>query len=268
VIGPATGGGGNGDGRFSGSDRTARPRGEFVAQGTQRVQQRLVTDGSATAVLALYGSAQLIRVSRNLHAARLDLADLAVRRERLRVSRDLHDLLGHSLSAVALKGDLALRLLESDKVAARREVHGLTEVAQATRRDMRAVVLDEHATTLRAEVDDAVAVLKAAGVHTTATLDAGRLSPSAEAVLGWAVREGATNVLRHSDADVCKISVSRADGLASLEIISDGVSGTPGNGTGLAGLRDRARTLSGLASGGPTGDWWFRLRVDVPEGEL
>jgi two-component system, NarL family, sensor histidine kinase DesK len=219
-------------------------------------------------VLALYGSAQLIRVSRNLHAARLDLADLAVRRERLRVSRDLHDLLGHSLSAVALEGDLALRLLESDKVAARREVHGLTEVAQATRRDMRAVVLDEHATTLRAEVDDAVALLKAAGVHTTATLDAGRLSPSAEAVLGWAVREGATNVLRHSDADVCKISVSRADGIASLEISNDGVSGTPGNGTGLAGLRDRSRTLSGLASGGPTGDGWFRLRVDVLEGEL
>jgi two-component system, NarL family, sensor histidine kinase DesK len=65
-------------------------------------------------VLALNGSAQLVRVSRNLHAACLDLADLPVPQERLRASRDLHDLLGHSLSAVALKGDLALRLLESD----------------------------------------------------------------------------------------------------------------------------------------------------------
>lgn len=221
--------------------------------------------GLVTGAVALYGSARLVRVLDELEATRTELAELAVGRERLRVSRDLHDLLGHSLSAVSLKGDLAIRLLRSDPPAARAEIQSLTEVARDTLRGVRAVTSDEHVVSLGTEIEGAAALLSAAGIDARIDLDLPDLPPPVENVLAWTVREGITNVLRHSQASTCAITAERRDGMVRLEIENDGVPASVGQGSGLAGLRERATALSGSVWGGPVGDRSFKLLLEVPE---
>jgi two-component system sensor histidine kinase DesK len=263
--------------------------GLFTAVTTYRFT--LLAMGSA----ALYGSAWLVRVLDDLSAARTELAELAVGRERLRVSRDLHDLLGQTLSAVSLKGDLALRLLPTDAAAAGAEIASLTGVARDALRDVRAVARAEHGVALAAELDAAVTLLGAAGIVTEVDVDvdvdvdldlgAGRsltgLARPVEDVLAWAVREGATNTLRHSTASrwtatVTARAATDGGGRLTLEIVNDGVSTEPsaagrggtggggGSGTGLPGVVERARGVGGTATAGPTGDGRFRLQVEVP----
>jgi two-component system sensor histidine kinase DesK len=216
--------------------------------------------------VALYGSAWLVRVLDDLYSARTELAELAVGRERLRVSRDLHDLLGQSLSAVSLKGDLALRLLPTDTAAARAEIESLTGVARSALRDARAVAHDEHAVSLDAELSAAAALLGAAGIVTRIDVDLPDLPGSVESVLAWAVREGATTTLRHSEATAWSVTAGRSDGRVVLEIVNDGApsSDVAGDGSGLAGLAERARAAAGSASAGPLDHGRFRLVVDVP----
>ena len=214
---------------------------------------------------ALYGSARLVRVLEELQATRAELAELAVGRERLRVSRDLHDLLGQSLSAVSLKGDLAIRLLGRDPPAARAEIEGLTGVARQALQGIRAVTRDEHAVSLATEVEGAAGLLRAAGIDTRVDLDLPRLPGPVEEVLGWAVREGVTNVLRHSQARTCWISAGRRDGRLWLEIVNDGAGLPAGQGSGLAGLTDRSQMVSGSVSAGRTPEGRFRLLVEVPQ---
>ena len=235
-------------------------------------QFSLLAMGSA----ALYGSAWLGRVLDDLSAARTELAELAVGRERVRVSRDLHDLLGQTLSAVSLKGDPALRLLATDTAAAGAEIASLTGVARDALRDVRAVARDEHGVALAAELDAAVALLGAAGIVTDVDVDLPPISRPVEEVLAWAVREGATNTLRHSTARRWTVTgrAAAGGGPLSLEIVNDGVapptpsppvsSSTGDSGTGLSGLVERARGVAGTATAGPTGDGGFRLRVEVP----
>jgi two-component system sensor histidine kinase DesK len=237
--------------------------GESVAQEALAVVYPIV--GLVTGAVALYGSARLVRVVDELHATRAQLAELAVGRERLRVSRDLHDLLGHSLSAVSLKGDLAIRLLRSDPPAARAEIESLTGVAREALRGVRAVTRDEHLVSLRTETQGAAALLSAAGIDARIDLDLPDLPPAVDQVLAWAVREGVTNVLRHSQASTCSITAGRRDGQARLEIVNDGVRAPAGEGSGLAGLTERATALSGSVSAGPLGDGRFRLLLEVPE---
>jgi two-component system, NarL family, sensor histidine kinase DesK len=238
--------------------------GESVAQEALAVAYWVV--GLVTGAVALYGAVRLVRVLDELEATRAQLAELAVGRERLRLSRDLHDLLGQSLSAVSLKGDLALRLLRGDPPAARAEIVSLTEVARDTLRGMRAVTRDEHAVSLRTETEGAAALLSAAGIDARIDLDLPDLSPPVENLLAWAVREGVTNVLRHSQASTCSITAGRWDEHVRLEIVNDGARTPVGEGSGLAGLTERAAALSGSASAGPVGDSRFRLLVEVPEG--
>jgi two-component system sensor histidine kinase DesK len=213
---------------------------------------------------ALYGSARLVRVLEELQATRAELAALAVGKERLRVSRDLHDLLGQSLSAVSLKGELAIRLLGSHPSAARAEIEGLTGVARQALRGVRAVTRHEHEVSLPTELEGAAALLGAAGIDARVGLDLPELPRAVEELLAWAVREGVTNVLRHSQARTCSIKAARRDGWVRLEIENDGVRAPAGEGSGLAGLAERARALSGTVAADRTRDGWFRLLVQVP----
>jgi two-component system sensor histidine kinase DesK len=215
---------------------------------------------------ALYGSARLVGILDDLFAARTEIAEQALATERFRVSRDLHDLLGQSLSAVSLKGDLAMRLLPSDPGAAQREIEDLTSVARSALRDMRAVTRDEHDVSLVMEIDSAAAVLDAAGVHTQVAVELPGLPPALDAVLAWAVREGATNVMRHSEATTCSITGIRRAGLVRLEIVNDGAREPVSAGSGLTGLAERARAQNGSAAGDYLGRGEFRLRVELPEG--
>jgi len=214
--------------------------------------------------LGVYGPPRLIRLVGDLQAARAELAELAVGRERLRVSRDLHDLLGQSLSAISLKGDLALRLLNDDGRAARTEIESLTGIARDALSGVRAVTREEHAVSLRTEIDGAAGLLSAAGVDARTDLDLPALTPPAEGVLAWAVREGITNVLRHSHASTCSITAGRRHGSVFLEIVNDEARAESGGGSGLAGLAERARAQSGSVSAERI-DGSFRLVVEIPE---
>lgn len=213
----------------------------------------------------LFGSAWLVRLLDALRETRAELAAVAVGRERLRVARDLHDLLGQSLSAISLKGDLAIRLLGSDPPAARGEIESLTGLAREAVRGIRAVSRDEHAVSLREETEGAAALLAAAGVQARLDLDLPDLTPALERLLAWAVREGVTNALRHSEARTCSITGRRRDGTVVLQIVNDGASGPAGEGSGLTGLTERARALAGSVSAGRTVGG-FQLLVEVPEG--
>jgi two-component system, NarL family, sensor histidine kinase DesK len=218
---------------------------------------------------ALYGAVRLTAILDEVFAARTELAEQALTGERFRVSRDLHDLLGQSLSAVSLKGDLAIRLLDADPPAARREIESLTSVARTALRGMRAVMRDEHDVSLPAEVETARAVLQAAGITVRIAVALPELPPGLDAVLAWAVREGATNILRHSDARQAAIVASWQHGRAVLEIINDGAPDGSREGaaagTGLAGLASRASAAGGTLAGDHLGDGRFRLHVELPE---
>ncbi|OKI41210.1 sensor histidine kinase [Micromonospora sp. CB01531] len=215
---------------------------------------------------ALFGAARLVRLLDELHAARHELAELAVTRERLRLSQDLHDVLGQNLSAVSLQGDLALRLLTKDPSAARSEVEQLAGLARDTLRSMRAVTHDEHRVSLRTELDGATALLVAAGVTVTVETADGELSAGTQEVFAWTVREGVTNVLRHSDAQWCSIGIQRHDGLVRLTVRNNGA-GTPlaATGSGLNGIAARAAARGGSAHGRHIDDHAFELVVDLPE---
>ncbi len=214
--------------------------------------------------LSLYGAVWLVRVAGELQAARTELAELGIGRERLRVSRDLHDLLGQSLSAVSLKTDLAVRLLHTDPEAAREQIEDLRGLARGALRDVRTLARDEHAVSLRTETDGAAALLAAAGIRASVMVDLPGLPAPAEQMLAWAVREGVTNMMRHSDARTCSITGTRDGGTARLEIVNDRARPAPGGGTGLAGLAERARSLSGSVCGRGTSDGGYRLLVEIP----
>jgi two-component system sensor histidine kinase DesK len=213
---------------------------------------------SAVFILALYGTVRLVRLLNELHQTRMELAQSAVERERVRVSRDLHDLLGQSLSAISLKGDLAVRLLPIDAAAAHAEIAGVAQTARAALHDMYAITRDEHAVVLGDEVTAAAALLAAAGVDTEVV---GTATP--HPVLAWAVREGTTNLLRHSDATRCTITLGRG----SVEMTNDGIrSPRSADGSGIAGLRARAAAVGGTVSVVVRADE-FVLRVTVPATE-
>jgi two-component system, NarL family, sensor histidine kinase DesK len=118
---------------------------------------------------------------------------------------------------------------------------------------------------LRTETDGAAALLGAAGIDARIDLDVPELARPTEEVLAWAVREGITNVLRHSQATTCSVTAARRGGMVRLEIVNDGARPSAGEGNGLAGLAGRARALSGSASGLRLRGGRFRLLVELPE---
>jgi two-component system, NarL family, sensor histidine kinase DesK len=217
--------------------------------------------GLPVAAVVVYGATRLIRASRELQAAR---AELATGQERLRVSRDVDDLASQSLSAVALKGDLALRLLPDDPAAARTEMESLTATARDALHEVQAATRGAHVATLHAEAGGAMRLLAAAGIDTHVNVDVSVPGPAAD-VLAWALREGVTNVLRHSEARTCSITAARSDGSLRLEIVNDGVRTPSGPKSGLTKLTELAQGLSGSVTAGPTRDGGFRLLVELPE---
>ena len=219
---------------------------------------------------SLYASARLVQAVGALETARAVLADQAVDQESRRFARDLHDTLVQRLSAITLTGDLALRLLPRDPAAAGCEIDRLRGLAEGLADDARRVGAAQRTVTLDEEVQAAVQLLRAAGVHAEVSVGVPGLSPEADALLGWAVREAATNVVRHSSATRCAISVAREAGHVGLLVVNDGAAPRPGvepsgGGSGLAGLADRVRALRGSLSTDGDGTS-FRVRVLVPEG--
>jgi two-component system, NarL family, sensor histidine kinase DesK len=213
----------------------------------------------------MFAFQHVLGLNLQLRRARQDLARMAVTEERLRFARDLHDLLGHSLSVIALKSELAGALLVTAPERAAAEVHDIQQVARRSLDEVRQAVGGYRRVALAGELLGAYAALNAAGVRAIIDDPPGNLSESAEEVLGWAVREGSTNVLRHSRASTCSVRFERTANRIAVEITDDGRGSDGGRGTGLAGLAERVAAGGGRLQAGPRADGGFRLRIELPQ---
>lgn len=229
--------------------------------------------------LGMIGVGRLVATIRELRAAREEIARLAVAEERLRFARDLHDLLGHSLSTITLKNEVARSLIPSQPERAVRELADAIGLAREALREVRQAVDGYRQPTLPMEIRRARALLDAAGIACSVEDNSGAapLPPALESVLAWTVREGVTNVVRHSGARHCVIVVLRQEDAVAVEITDDGSGGdadgapveprrdAPGRaGAGLRGLAERAAEVHGRAEAGPREQGGFRLRVFAP----
>jgi two-component system, NarL family, sensor histidine kinase DesK len=210
--------------------------------------------------LAMFGFFRIVQANIALTAARAEVARLAAENERSRIARDLHDLLGHSLTTITVKAGLARRLAERGESV--RSLAEITEVEQLSRRtlgDVRAAVAGHRDVTLAGELATSREVLRAAGIVAELPGSVDVVEPDLSELFGWVVREGVTNIVRHSRAEHCQITL----GPRWIEIRDTGRGGMPGAGNGLVGLRERVAAVGGtlLATGGFGG---FTLRAEVP----
>jgi two-component system sensor histidine kinase DesK len=213
----------------------------------------------------MYAFRRLMELNRDLVTAREEVGRLAVSEERLRFARDLHDVLGHGLTVIAVKAELAERLLALDAPGAAEHVTDIKTVARDALSEVREAVSGYRQPTLAGELSGARTALQAAGIDARLAGTDVALDPEVEAVLAWAVREGTTNVIRHSGAHSCRIEVHHGLVAASAEVVDDGHAVEPdGTGSGLVGLRERAERLAGRLEAGPAPGGGFRLSVTVP----
>jgi len=237
-------------------------RGETVTNSTGQLLNDLLVGVAAVA------GRLLVEANQQLSQAREQIARLAVGEERLRFARDLHDLLGHSLSVIALKSELAGRLIKTTPGLAAHEIEDIEKVARDALREVRDAVTGYRQPTLAAELAGAHEALTAAGIDYRVDQDHVPLPPAVEAVMAWTVREGVTNVMRHSQAKRCSVRITNRDGRATVEVIDDGRGGMPKPGSGLRGLEERVRERGGTLTAEPLPHEGFRLRVTLPLPEV
>lgn len=221
--------------------------------------------------LFMYALRHARMLVQQLCEARGEVARLAAADERLRIARDLHDLLGRSLSLIVLKSELARRVGERDGdrdvERALAEVRDIEAVARESLADVRAAISGYRRRGLAEELDGARTVLTAAGVEVVVRMSAEPLPDAVDGLFGWAVREGVTNVVRHARAGKVTITAGRDRDDAALEIVDDGrdaEEATAGPGNGLSGLSERAAAAGGTVDAGPRDGGGFRLAVRVP----
>jgi two-component system sensor histidine kinase DesK len=213
---------------------------------------------------ALQGTRHLVSVNSELIEARDELARSAVAEERMRFARDLHDLLGHSLSLIALKSELAGRLAERDPARARQEMADVEAAARRALAEVRDAVSGYRQVSLAQALAEARSALSAAGI-TLRTPPRGQPLPGAvDAVLGWVVREATTNVLRHSGARSVTVELATDDEGVVLTVSDDGRGGAGPAGAGLSGLTERVAALGGRLEAGPSAGRGFRLAARLP----
>jgi two-component system, NarL family, sensor histidine kinase DesK len=220
--------------------------------------------------LGTYAFNQLFAVVGELRCTRQELATLAVTAERERFGRDLHDLLGHTLSVIVVKAEAVRRLAPLDSAAAAGHAADIETIGREALADIRRAASGYRGAGLDRELDRARAALDAAGVELALSqrLPAGDgpLPEGTDVLLGWVVREGVTNVVRHARATRCAIDVERTDRGVRLTIDDDGREQDhgPGTGVGLLGLTERVAAAGGRLDAAPTGEG-FRLIADLPE---
>ena len=219
---------------------------------------------------AMTGVVQLIRTTVELREARATVAHLAANEERLRLARDLHDLLGHSLSLITLKSELAGRMLPGHPDKAAQQVADIEQVSRQALVDVREAVTGYRRPRLSAELAGAQVALTAAGVSAElpAEPDLAGAGEDGEAALAWALREAVTNVVRHSGARRCVVQLlhrQTLDGpMLELSVEDDGSGGSGGApGNGLTGLTERLAKAGGMLEAG-RGRRGFRLVARVP----
>jgi two-component system sensor histidine kinase DesK len=193
----------------------------------------------------IHGS-EVERTRRRLLLAEEEVARLARLAERERIGRDLHDLLGHTLSLITLKAELAARLAERDAAAAAREIRDVERISREALAEVRQAVRGYRSGGgLAVELAHARLALAAAEVELEEDVVPGRLPVEVDAALGLGLREAITNVVRHAGAQRCRIALRRDADEVALEVGDDGRGGLAPEGAGLAGMRERLAALGG-----------------------
>ena len=217
----------------------------------------------ASISLMMGAFARQILAVQQLRATRHELARLAVDQERSRVARDLHDILGHSLTVITVKAELAGRLVDIDPVRASQEIADLEDLARGALADVRSTVAGFRGVSIATELANARSALEAAGIRASLPASVDEVPSGLRELFGWTVREGVTNIVRHSSAANASITL----GPDFVEIVDDGrgPSDAAVDGTGLNGLRERVDATGARMAVGRTVDGGFRLKVIAPK---
>jgi two-component system sensor histidine kinase DesK len=206
--------------------------------------------------------AQRRRMNRKLRIAQEEIEQLAKVAERERIGRDLHDLLGHTLSLIILKSELASKLADKDPERAVEEIRDVERISREALAEVRQAVKGYRSSGLDSEFRHAEETLRTAGVTVDAVLEPVALTPAEEGALVLALREAVTNVVRHAQAKCCELRLRRGDSGLVFEIGDDGRGGNAPEGSGLSGMRQRVETLGGtLERDGRKGT---RLTIRLP----
>jgi two-component system sensor histidine kinase DesK len=188
---------------------------------------------------------QVGRSNERLRLAQSEIEHLAKVAERERIARDLHDLLGHTLSVIILKSELASKMAERDVERARSEIRDVERISRQALAQVRAAVRGFRSGGLQAELEEARRTFAAAGVTLAATFEPVTVPPATEAVLVLAIREAVTNVVRHARATRCSIDIRAMNEKCTVTIADDGRGGSASFGSGLSGMRERVEAVGG-----------------------
>jgi len=207
------------------------------------------------------------RMNRQLLKANEEIEHLAKLAERERIARDLHDVLGHTLSVITLKSELAGKLIDRDPQRAGKEIREVEEISRQALSDVRDAIRGYRSKGLFAELAQAKSTLETAGVAVRCdAADTLKLPAMQEGVLSMAVKEAVTNVVRHAHAHTCSLRLEQRNGSCHLEIEDDGQGGFQSEGNGLRGMRERVEMLGGtLTRDTRTGT---RIAITVPLKEV
>jgi two-component system sensor histidine kinase DesK len=204
------------------------------------------------------------KMNARLHLAQDEIDRLARIAERERIARDLHDLLGHTLSVIVLKSELASKLAEKDPQRAATEIRDVERISRDALSEVRAAVRGYHSVGLDAELEHAREALTAAGIDFDSKVEPITVSASQESVLALAIREAVTNVVRHAGARTCQLALRCRYFGCELEIFDDGRGGSAPDGFGLSGMRERVEALGGTLERDGTQGMRLILRLPVP----
>jgi len=222
--------------------------------------------GTVLAIGVVYTMRRADRLVEQLQATRQALAEAAVAQERLRFSRDLHDLLGHTLSLIVVKAEAVRRLVDTDPATAAAQARDIEDVGRQALGEIRDAVAGYRDSGLQAEIAHARRILAAAGVTLTVRASVAELPAATDRLFAWVVREAATNVVRHSRSSRCEIAIDVEQGTATVDIRDDGPLAEPAGkpGHGLRGLAERLAAAGGSLSSGPHDEGGFRVTAQTP----
>ena len=184
-------------------------------------------------------------INAKLRRANEEIEHLAKLAERERIARDLHDLLGHTLSLITLKASLASRLADRDPARAAIEIRDVERISREALTEVRSAVAGYRDAGIVSQLSSVESMLEAASIDMHANVDPASLSPAEEAVLSLIIREAVTNIVRHSHAKRCDILLSSIDGVRTLTIEDDGRGKSAPDGNGIFGMRERVTALGG-----------------------
>jgi two-component system sensor histidine kinase DesK len=202
------------------------------------------------------------RLTDQLLRAREEIEHLARVAERERIARDLHDLLGHTLSVIVVKAELASKMFSRDPARAQKEIGEVEAISREALGQVRAAVRGYRLAGIEGELRNARMALEAAGIRLEAAVEPPGLTPAQETVFALALREAVTNVVRHAQATVCRLTLRPSGRYCELEVADDGLGGAPVEGSGLRGMRERVEAIGGAVE--CNGSKGTSLRVRVP----